>query len=164
MTTSDIVAAKSDVSVMLHIGNSTCALTLAQTTTPPKPCHLFKLPPELRLEIYSFLLADFRISKSEPWLSEPPLLQVSQAIRDESVDVFNKRLSAILEERSVKLKVAENATTQCRERYHLEHTDSSFGRWEKSIRTLGRLNKAFVCAEEAIESEREQLKKEGFQV
>lgn len=136
------------------------------TELPPKKCQFFTLPPELRLEVYKLVLADFTIDPSERKLRELPLVQVNVAIREESVGIFNKRLSAILDERWADLTDAQLESESCKQRYDLGLGSRRAGlrRWTAAMDRCNHIMDSIERDQIAVKIERKKLRKEGFRV
>ena len=75
--------------------------------SPRQPTNLLTIPPELRLQIYEYVFAEWNIearhtgSNKPPRqvLVVPPLIQVCRLLRNESTDTFDKRMAAALVEK-----------------------------------------------------------------
>ena len=80
-------------------------LNIAQATLEPQPtqvtsrCRFMELPPELRIRIYTFLLAKDKPLQLWPTanITEPVLLGVSKVVRREASPVYYKQNSFVLQ-------------------------------------------------------------------
>lgn len=147
--------------------------------SPAKTATLLSIATELRLEICDLVLADFDIKTAavarrentatlnrgdQDALLEPPLLQVCKLLREESVGTFNKRLSAMLEERRDVVEAAEAAVEDAQRRYRISRTAYSVLVVQGACAEAHEAHEDLLAATELIEEKREKLRKEGFEI
>ena len=130
---------------------------MSQTNQTPRAI-LLTIPPEIRLEIYELVLAEFDIYC--PCKSfYPSLLRVCRLVRWESVEIFGKRCSAIFAKQEAEVDKLE------KEYEHALH--SEFGNYVSLSHArdiLEMLKRNHRGARRLAEGERQKLREEGFRV
>lgn len=115
--------------------------------------------------IYSLVLADYIMAETvTPKLEEPSLLRASRLIRSDSVDVFNKHMSAMLHDHRARADEAESDRKRKTSRYQrtqhiLDYAPLLQARMVASYRRL-----LLNTAVKVVRDKRRQLRQEGFRI
>ena len=80
----------------------------------PNHTTLLGLPAELRPEIYTYAMSDFNFDSPRYTVPEHPLLQTCQQVRGEAMDVYNKRSTAIIDDRKIDVFLASSELQEAR--------------------------------------------------
>ena len=96
-------------------------------------------------------------------LDPPPLLQVCNFVREESIGTFNKRLTAMLAEKENRLAAGKLKVARYMKRLGARFNWQEFTSVRCAERQLGRKEAKLKRIRGAVEEERRKLRAEGYQ-